>query len=420
MSDDSYTEVTSTNWLSRIGNSFKGIVVGLIIILASSYMLYWNEGRSVQRAGAIGEAELVTIDMPDITKVDPSFNKKLVYAMGEAKSNSVLKDSLFGVSTTGIALDREVLYYQWVEKSQTRTEKKVGGGEEKITTYTYEKQWVDSPVLSSNFKKIEGHTNTVIMEIPAEDETFYANNVSFGAYTLSNQQVRSISNAQDLPLELSSEELKNIERNLVPAPYILNAFGQPSNQRSLEPRVKVYGNELYLGLNSASPQIGDMKVAFTKTPDTKISIIAEVNGNTFAQYIASNGGRFSELSSSQRSKEEMFQGAKNANSFLTWGLRGLGVFLVYAGLAMVLAPLSVIADVIPLLGNIVGAGTKLAAGLISVAWSFVIIAIAWIRFRPMLAIILIAIALAALGFAFWKGKNKKAEVAAPAENPVEE
>ena len=37
MSDenDSYTEVTSTSWFSRLGDSFRGIGIGIILIIAA-------------------------------------------------------------------------------------------------------------------------------------------------------------------------------------------------------------------------------------------------------------------------------------------------------------------------------------------------------------------------------------------------
>ncbi len=41
---DSYTEVTSQNWFSRIGESIKGILFGIIIIPVTIILLWWNEG----------------------------------------------------------------------------------------------------------------------------------------------------------------------------------------------------------------------------------------------------------------------------------------------------------------------------------------------------------------------------------------
>ena len=96
---------------------------------------------------------------------------------------------------------------------------------------------------------------------------------------------------------------------------------------------------------------------------------------------------------------------------MAWIFRGLGIFLCIAGFGMIFAPLKTLADVIPLLGSIVGAGTGLVAGLLGSAWSLVIIAIAWIRFRPVLGFCLLGAALALVILLFIKGRMKKANPA---------
>ncbi len=42
-----YQEVTHEGWFSRLGKSFGGIVTGIILIAAATFLLYWNEGRTV-------------------------------------------------------------------------------------------------------------------------------------------------------------------------------------------------------------------------------------------------------------------------------------------------------------------------------------------------------------------------------------
>ncbi len=447
MSNDSYTEVTTTSYGKRIGNSFKGIITGIVLIILGTCLLYWNEGRSVRQAGAIAEAELITVDLPNISTIDPSFNNKVVYAKGEAKTTDLLSDIEIGVSTTAINLNREVYYYQWVENESTETVKKVGGSEEKRTTYTYELQWTSDPINSANFKVPEGHENKVIFKLPLETKEFEAKNVSFGAYKLPSFLIRGISNPEDLALELTPRQLEHINSNLVPlpnsiqvpitgentvnttpnvqynTPYTTNMNTNTAQQQVLtQPmapvqapiqRVHVNANSIYLGENQASPQVGDIKISYTQTKDTNISIVAEVDGNTFSHYVASNGNTFSYLSNKEATKEVIFQSAKDSNSIMTWIIRIFGIFIVVIGFKAILAPLSVLADVIPLLGDLVGIGTGLVGGLVGTAWSLIIIAFAWIRFRPMLAFALIGIALAFIVFTIWKGKSKKS-----AENPT--
>lgn len=50
---------------------------------------------------------------------------------------------------------------------------------------------------------------------------------------------------------------------------------------------------------------------------------------------------------------------------LTWLLRNAGFILMSTGLGMLLRPLSVTADVVPLFGDILEAGTGMASGLLA-------------------------------------------------------
>lgn len=39
-----YTETTTQSWGSRLGDSLKGIIVGIILFIVSFPLLFWNEG----------------------------------------------------------------------------------------------------------------------------------------------------------------------------------------------------------------------------------------------------------------------------------------------------------------------------------------------------------------------------------------
>ena len=59
---------------------------------------------------------------------------------------------------------------------------------------------------------------------------------------------------------------------------------------------------------------------------------------------------------------------------------------------MIVAPLQVLASVVPLLGKIVGVGTGLFCFVFGLAWSLMIIALAWLFYRPLIGIIILAAA----------------------------
>ena len=69
---------------------------------------------------------------------------------------------------------------------------------------------------------------------------------------------------------------------------------------------------------------------------------------------------------------------------------------MFVGTALVFKPLKILADVLPLAGRIVGAGTGFIAFLLSFVGSTTIIALSWLWYRPLLGIALLALAVGGL------------------------
>lgn len=406
MSDEngSYTEVTSTSWFSRLGDSFKGIGIGIVLILAATALLWWNEGRTVRTGDAIVEAQLATEPLPGIDKIDSAFEGKLVYATGRAVTKDELVDPVFGIKVNAIRLRRKVEYYQWVEHRKSEKRQKLGGGEETVTTYTYTREWVSRPVDSQTFKKSFEHANKT--RIQSENADWYAANVTFGAYRFPPFLTRSIGGEKELTISLSDQQRAELQKAFFAPDASLDA-SQVVGQQGAS-MIHSQGNTLYIGRQPNSPSIGDVRVTFFETPAAEVSIIAKVSGNTFVTFRASNGSAFSRLEMGTQDMNGMFESAKSGNATMAWILRIVGTVICISGFGMLFAPFKVLADVIPLLGSIVGAGTGLVSGLLGSAWSLVVIAIAWIRFRPVLGACLLGAALVLVILLFIKGRTKKA------------
>ncbi|MBQ3781096.1 MAG: hypothetical protein II801_04835, partial [Bacteroidaceae bacterium] len=77
-----YQTTTTTSYGQRVGNSFKGILTGIVLFIGGTVLLWWNEGRAVKTDKMLNEAEEVTVEMSDISKVDATFDGKLVWATG--------------------------------------------------------------------------------------------------------------------------------------------------------------------------------------------------------------------------------------------------------------------------------------------------------------------------------------------------
>ena len=175
------TETTVQSWGSRLGSSLKGVLVGFVLVLASIALLFWNEGRTVNRAKALNEGASAVITV-DAAKVDPQNDGKLVHVSGEVATADVLEDLKFGVSVNAIKLVRKVESFQWKQNEQSTTKRGSGGSQETTTTYTYEKVWSPDLINSSAFKEA-GHENPTTR--PVESAEFVASNVSLGAFRLS-------------------------------------------------------------------------------------------------------------------------------------------------------------------------------------------------------------------------------------------
>ena len=100
------------------------------------------------------------------------------------------------------------------------------------------------------------------------------------------------------------------------------------------------GNVVYVGAAPNAPQIGDVRITFTYVqPAKQISVLAQVNGNTFRPFKTKNGKTVSALSMGVKSMDEMYEAKHTSNSMLTWVLRFAGAALVIAGLKVLFAPL---------------------------------------------------------------------------------
>ncbi|MFZ4768138.1 MAG: TMEM43 family protein [Roseimicrobium sp.] len=379
MAEDSYSESSHTGWLSRIGKSITGILVGGIMFVVAFPILWWNEGRSVLTAKGLAEGAKITIEVSP-ERVDRAHEGQLVHTIGRAEGKDTVSDEAFGVSAPGlIKLRRDVELFQWIESKSERTEKRFGGGEETVTHYSYSTGWDDEVHASSNFKRPEGHLNPT----PAyRAEDFSTRDAVLGAFRLPALLISAWN-------DFEPHRLPDIEK-------------LPEARRA---QAAVRDGWLYVNGNPDTPKVGDARVRFASIPAGEASVLARQVADTFEAYVTSFGTTIARIASGAQSKEAMFAAAESENTLVTWLLRGGGFLLMFIGLALVLAPLRVLADVVPFIGNLVGVGTGFAAFLLSVICSMGTMATAWLWYRPALAIA-IALVAAAAGYFLVKAFSK--------------
>ncbi len=378
------TEVTNVGWISRIKNALGGMIFGVILTAGAVIALFWNEGRAVKRYKALKEGEGAVISvMADA--VDPANEGALVHLTGtSAVDGGPLNDPAFGISEDAVKLKRNASIYQWVENKSTRTVKTTGGGSRKETTYSYNKKWVGNPVNSSNFKE-SGHDNRG--SLPFNSETTTAKVVNLGAFRMAPFLVSKLNKYEDVAvdsLDGASEKVK--------------ATG------------KVANGMVYFGGSPDSPEIGDAKVEFAAVRTGPVSVVAQQTGDSFSIY-KNEFGSIELLAEATKTSDEMFADAHTSNKIMTWAIRVGGFIFMGIGIGLLFKPLSVIADVIPFVGNLVGAGAGFVAMILAGIISFTTIAIAWVFYRPVLGVSLLVIAVVLLVLLIRRIGQKKAAAA---------
>ncbi|MBO7620405.1 MAG: TMEM43 family protein, partial [Victivallales bacterium] len=258
-----------------------------------------------------------------------------------------------------------------------------------------------------------------------QDDDMKATNVSFGAFKFGPEIISKIGGsktyqfAPDFQMPPQMKALgARIEGEYVIVPYTApatvtaSAVGQAVNAVAGNGDPNAAGQAVANAVvQQPVTQIGDLRVKFTISKPHDVSLIAVQKGDTFTDYKAKNGKTQFLFRDGTHTAEDLFAAKAASNKMKRWLFRVIGFMLMYIGMGMVFRPLSVLADVIPFLGTIVGKGTSFVAFIIAAICSLVTIAIAWIAYRPIIGISLLVVA----GVCVYLFISKKKAAAAPTE-----
>jgi len=391
----SYTETSHTSWFTKLKNGVVGTLIGIVLVLVAVYFLFWNEGRAIQTYRALVEGAGLVVSV-DSGSIDAANDGKLVHITGAVRPNGEVVDPQFDIRADGaLAIAREVEMYQWVEKSESKTEKNVGGSEETTTTYSYSKEWSTRRIDSSDFKVQNGHENPDFA-VPSNTVTVQTANV--GAFVLDGASVANLGNEKIVPLTQA------------------DADRMAGNIATTRP-VRLNQGEIYIGTSATSPQVGDLKLRFERTDLAEASFVGKQQGDTIAGYTATNGREIFLSAAGKKDAAAMFEQAQTENTIITWVIRVAGLFGIFIGFQLFFGLFGVIGDVIPFVGSLVRGGTGIIALILTLIIGPITIAIGWIAYRPVLAFAIIGVGLAiALALIFLRRRN--APAAAPPAGTV--
>jgi len=258
--------------------------------------------------------------------------------------------------------------YAWEETTSETSETKLGGSEEVTTTYSYEKVWTAHPQKSSGFKIPEGHEN---VHRTLKSQSASVKNADIEGYTL---RVSSLSLPSFSDITLTSENIIPSEEYSLASPGFLYA-GSGTLQ---------------------NPQIGDVRISYTGLayPLERATVFGKINteSKTIDAYYGKKDKKFYRLFESGR--EGALETLRFEHKLLTWGLRLVGFVLMWAGMMMILAPISVFLDVVPIFGTISRSALGFMTGIIAFVLSLITILVSMIVHN---IYVLIAVLILALG-----------------------
>lgn len=367
-----YTRVTyrdNPSFCERVRKSLLAIVVGLILLCGAVGLLFWNEGRAVQTAKSLDEGLNLVISLPNADNINEYHYSKLVHVIGDLRTGQVIHDEKYQIALPTVKLKRNVEMYQWVEHEQKR-EINEGDRTREETSYSYTQEWRDHVIRSDSFEQRFSHENP--SEMPISSSEYQAKDASVGVFYLSENLMGKINNWK-----------------------VLTLHKPPSS----DPTLKIHKEQYYYhGTDPMYPKVGDVRVSFQYAglagksslgPSDKVSVVGKQLHGQISGYQTHAGDVLEILYMGEHTAQAIFGMEQSQNTMLTWGLRLLGWLIMFCGFTCLTQILNTIVDWIPLVRTVVAVGTVALNTSLSISLSLLVIALGWIRYRPLLGITLL-------------------------------
>lgn len=416
-------------WCGRMGNAMAGACFGLVLFVAAFPLLVWNEGNFVNQAIAIDEVKGL-LQEADITTIDKSLNGKAIHLSGPLDVPEIA-DAEFGVHARALQITRSVEARVYVESSTSSTQSDGRGGEVTTTTYSHSEQWQDR--IPSGFKdpSFKGRNPTGFR---VSESRMLAKDAKIGAYKLPRAAIEGLGRSS--PVDLLDPKISDLGRALAPPnggaqlslpsgpTKVKELISMAKKNRNLQTgdgaadsksssavatiptfskeiaAMTLYDNQLYTG-NPLAPVVGDNRVSFSISAPEYASIIGrQRKDGGLEPVVTSNGREILIFSEGELSPNQLFNKAHTENTVMTWALRGGGWLAMWIGLMILFNPITIMPEIVPLVGGILGSVTSCTVGLmafgVATSLSLITIAISWFAFRPLVSIGLLIAAAAIL------------------------
>jgi len=167
-----------------------------------------------------------------------------------------------------------------------------------------------------------------------------------------------------------------------------------------------------------APRVGDVRVSFSELSCHTVTVLAKQKDTVLVPWESSQGSGYNIaiLQSGSVSASDMISGAQSENTIWTWVKRVVGWLLCFIGFGMITSIISTVADIslnwIPFLGpmaaSIIDLGVSIANFILSISISVIVAGLAWVYYRPVLGLTLLACAGGLLFMSSKAGASKKA------------
>ena len=328
-------------------NPFIDILVGIVLIIGAIYFLWTNEANSARLIAnqSFIRNNVIAVNSSDVNRANDG---KLITVNGSLTTDETLSDSNISLDNA-LVLERKVEVYQAFERYSRHRR------------HTISYRWSDDTGRSPRYFK----------EMPKK---FTASSGYLGSFAVT-------------PLQTSN--IKELKR-LTNLPYSM--------------KYKIVNGYYYNGDSFSSPRVGDMRISYYYVPSGKfVSIIGKQNSdNTISGYDYKKTPIYVQYDGNLDSYEIQNK-YREDNERRTMYIRIGGFVALFIGFGLLSAPISAIAAFVPFLSALVDGVSTVAALVLAACTSLTTIILAWLYYRPILAVCLIGI----IGYLIYYFRNQK-------------
>ncbi len=375
-----YQESVTTGWFERLSQSVLGVLFGLILFVVSCLILFQNEGATNWAKIASSSIALTSSTVP------AHLQGKLVSLSGPIAAPPI-GDNLYLKPGPYAVLHRTVEMYAWEETKDTASQKHVGGAETKTTTYRYRRTWTDRPENSAQFKQF-GHSNP---PKALASQTIVSPKITIGSHHVDGSSLTTVVN-----------ELASCTSNSRRYTEVANGgITLPGNDRisltldRLMPSAAAVGDMLFSGRgNPQAPAIGDLRMCYSALPvGAMATVLGQLQGDRVVPAIQ---GSESFLRLLPGDRAAALAELTSENKMWRWVWRVIGVVVMWWGLSLVVKPISVFLDVIPLFGDVAEMIGETSSFVVALLLSTTIVLVSSLVHQPIVLAVSIVMVLAAL------------------------